>query len=479
MADPRGFLKHTRVAAPDLPVDERVQNYNEFHLRLPYAEFVQQASRCMDCGIPFCHNGCPLGNLIPEWNDLAYRERWQEAIKRLHATNNFPEFTGKLCPAPCEEACVLGINQPPVNIKMIEETIINTAFEQGWIKPKPPLERTGKKVAVIGSGPSGLAVADQLNRAGHQVVVFERSSRIGGLLRYGIPDFKLEKWIIDRRLSIMEQEGITFKTGVNVGYDIEAQKLMAEYDAVVLCGGSTIPRDLPVPGRELKGVHYALELLVQQNHRNAGDKIPEETITAKGKHVVVIGGGDTGSDCVGTSIRQGALSVTQIEIMPKPPEERSPSTPWPLWSYKLRTSSSHEEGCIRDWNVATKSFEGKKGVVTQLNAKRVQWEGRSMKEIDGSEYTLKCDLALLAMGFVHPQHEGALEQLGVKFNERGNVAVNADFQTSVPKVFSAGDMRRGQSLIVWAISEGRECARKVDEYLMGRSDLTSRGARRW
>ncbi len=479
MADPKGFLKYTRVAAPDLAADGRVQNFNEFHLRLPESEFLHQAARCMDCGIPFCHNGCPLGNLIPEWNDLAYRERWEDAIKRLHATNSFPEFTGKLCPAPCEEACVLGINQPPVNIKMIEETIIHTAFEEGWVKAEPPLKRTGKKVAVVGSGPSGLAAAAQLNRAGHSVVVFERSSRIGGLLRYGIPDFKIEKWIIDRRLAILEEEGIEFRTGVNVGFDIDSQKLLSEFDAVVLCGGSTIPRDLPVPGRELKGVHYAMEFLTQQNYLNAGDDLTVDPISATGKHVVVIGGGDTGSDCVGTSIRQGAASVTQVEIMPKPPTERAPSTPWPLWSYKMRTSSSHEEGCARDWDVLTKSFTGKSGVVKNLNAVRVKWEGRNMSEVAGSEFTLKCDLALLAMGFVHPQHDGPIGQLGVELNERGNVQVNSRFQTSVPKVFSAGDMRRGQSLIVWAISEGRECARGVDEYLMGRTDLTLNGAKRW
>lgn len=479
MADPKGFLKYTRVAAPDLSAVERIQNYNEFHLRLPDSEFLHQAARCMDCGIPFCHNGCPLGNLIPEWNDLAYREHWEDAIKRLHATNNFPEFTGKLCPAPCEESCVLGVNQPAVNIKMIEDTIIHTAFEEGWVKAEPPLKRTGKKVAVVGSGPSGLAAAAQLNRAGHSVVVFERASRIGGLLRYGIPDFKIEKWIIDRRLAILEEEGIEFRTNVNVGFDIEGQELLSQFDAVVLCGGSTVPRDLPVPGRELKGVHFAVDFLTQQNHLNAGDELTVEAISAKGKHVVVIGGGDTGSDCVGTSIRQGASSVTQVEIMPKPPTERAESTPWPLWSYKMRSSSSHEEGCVRDWDVLTKSFTGKSGVVENLNAVRVKWEGRNMSEVAGSEFTMKCDLALLAMGFLYPQHDGPIQQLGVDLNDRGNVNVNSRFQTNVPKVFSAGDMRRGQSLIVWAISEGRECARGVDEYLMGRTDLTLTGAKRW
>ncbi len=483
MADPKGFLKYDRVTAPDRPVSERIKDWQEFHLLLDPEEHLKQAARCMDCGVPFCHSGCPLGNLIPEWNDLVFRGRWQEAIERLHATNNFPEFTGRLCPAPCEGSCVLGINCPPVNIKLNEQTIIDVAWREGWVKPEPPLVRTGKTVAIVGSGPAGLCAAQQLARAGHSVTVFERADRIGGLLRYGIPDFKLEKWQIDRRIAQMEAEGVVFRTGVNVGVDLSGEQLLADFDAVVLTGGSTIPRDLKVPGRELKGVHFAMEFLTQQNRRVASLPLRpgEEPIDAKDKHVIIIGGGDTGADCLGTSIRQGAASVTQLELLPKPPLERAPNNPWPQWPLVLRSSSSHEEGGQREWCVSTTSLEGTDGQVCRLHAVRVEWEGTPprMREIPGSEFTLKADLVLLAMGFLHPQHEGLLSQLGVQLNQRGNVQVNGSFQTNIPKVFAAGDMRRGQSLVVWAMAEGREAARHVDTFLMGASDLPLTGARRW
>lgn len=484
MADPKGFLKYTREVAPYRPVEERKRDWQEVHTHMPPERLRVQAARCMDCGVPFCHLGCPLGNIIPDWNDLVYRGKWREALRRLHATNNFPEFTGRLCPAPCETACVLGINQPAVTIKQIEEHIIEYGFEKGWIEPEPPPLRTGKRVAVVGSGPAGLAAAQQLNRAGHWVTVFERADRIGGLLRYGIPDFKLDKRILDRRLQLMEAEGIRFEPCVNVGVDISAAELLAGFDAVLLTGGSTIPRDLPVPGRELKGIHFAMEYLTQQNRINAGDYIPpEQRITAEGKRVAIIGGGDTGADCLGTAHRQGAVEVYQIELLPKPPAERNELTqPWPTYPMILRTSSAHEEGGIRDWSINTKWFEGDEhGNVKRLHAVRLEWYTdssgrRQFREIPGSEFSLDVDLVLLAMGFLHPQHDGLLDALGVEYDARGNVKT-VNYATSVPGVFAAGDMRRGQSLIVWAIAEGREAAHYVDKYLMGRSYLPLTGAK--
>jgi glutamate synthase (NADPH/NADH) small chain len=429
MADPKGFLRYTRETAPYRPVEERKRDWLEVHTHMPPERLQKQAARCMDCGVPFCHLGCPLGNIIPDWNDLVYRNKWHEALRRLHATNNFPEFTGRLCPAPCETACVLGINQPAVTIKQIEEHIIEYGFEKGWVQPEPPPVRTGKRVAVVGSGPAGLAAAQQLNRAGHWVTVFERADRIGGLLRYGIPDFKLDKKILDRRLQLMEAEGIDFQPGVNVGVDVTAKQLLAAFDAVVLTGGSTIPRDLKVPGRELKGIHFAMEYLTQQNRVNAGDYIPpEQRITAEGKRVAIIGGGDTGADCLGTVIRQGAKEVYQIELMPKPPLERDELTqPWPTYPMILRTSSAHEEGGIREWSINTKWFEGDEhGNVRRLHAVRLEWYTdssgrRQFREIPGSEFSLEVDLVLLAMGFLHPQHDGLLDSLGVEYDERGNV----------------------------------------------------------
>lgn len=484
MADPKGFLNYTREVAPYRPVEERKRDWQEVHTHMPPERPRVQAARCMDCGVPFCHLGCPLGNIIPDWNDLVYRGKWREALRRLHATNNFPEFTGRLCPAPCETACVLGINQPAVTIKQIEEHIIEYGFEKGWIEPEPPSVRTGKHVAVVGSGPAGLASAQQLNRAGHWITVFERADRIGGLLRYGIPDFKLDKRILDRRLQLMEAEGIRFEPCVNVGVDISAAELLAGFDAVLLTGGSTIPRDLPVPGRELKGIHFAMEYLTQQNRINAGDYIPpEQRITAEGKRVAIIGGGDTGADCLGTAHRQGAVEVYQIELLPKPPAQRDELTqPWPTYPTILRTSSAHEEGGIRDWSINTKWFEGDEhGNVKRLHAVRLEWYTdssgrRQFREISGSEFSLDVDLVLLAMGFLHPQHDGLLDALGVEYDARGNVKT-VNYATSVPGVFAAGDMRRGQSLIVWAIAEGREAAHYVDKYLMGRSYLPLTGAK--
>jgi glutamate synthase (NADPH/NADH) small chain len=459
-----------------------VKDYKEFVERLDETKLNQQAARCMNCGVPFCHNGCPLGNIIPEFNDAVYRKSWEEAYEILSATNNFPEFTGRICPAPCESACVLGINQPPVTIEEIEKHIIEIAFDKGFVQPKKPHLRTGKKVAVIGSGPSGLAVAAQLNYAGHLVTVLERDDAPGGLLRYGIPDFKLEKWVIDRRVKLMEKEGVVFKCNANVGVNISINNLLREYSAIVLAGGSTIPRDLSVEGRKLKGVHFAMEFLKQQNKRVGNRPFEEEPILATGKHVVVIGGGDTGSDCVGTSNRQGAASVTQFELMPKPPEQRTPNMPWPQYPMLLKTTTSHEEGANRQWAVATKQFIGnEKGELEELLIVDLEWkigaDGRAagFEEIPGSERKIPCNLAFLAMGFLHPQHEGLVQQLEVELDERGNVrASEKNYQTNIQKVFTAGDMRRGQSLVVWAISEGRECARKVDEYLMGSSILESK-----
>ena len=478
MGKPTGFLEYERLDRSYAPAADRVQHYNEFVIPLDENDISQQGARCMDCGIPFCHQGCPVNNIIPDWNDLVYQGNWQRALQVLHSTNNFPEFTGRICPAPCEEACTLNIDDTPVTIKTIECSIIDKGWEQGWIKPQIPAHKTGKRVAVVGSGPAGMACAQQLARAGHDVALLEKNDRIGGLLRYGIPDFKMEKHIIDRRMAQMKAEGVTFHTETHVGVSIAAQDLLAKYDAVALTGGSEHNRDLEIPGRDLDGVHFAMTFLPQQNKRNAGDTIPADvSLTARGKHVIVIGGGDTGSDCIGTSFRQGALSVTQLEIMPKPPEKENKSLIWPDWPNKLRTSSSQDEGAVRDWSVATRSIEGADGKVTAINCVRVDWQQDDsgqwqMEEIPGSEFQLKADLVLLAMGFIHPVHEGMLKELGVELDARGNVQADTEqYQTSIDKVFSAGDMRRGQSLVVWAIREGRQCARAVDEYLMGCSDL--------
>lgn len=463
----------------------RKKHYKEFILSLSDSDAKTQGARCMDCGIPFCNNGCPVNNIIPDWNDLVYRGAYSEALETLHSTNNFPEFTGRICPAPCESACTLGINSDPVGIKSIEHFIVDKGWENGWIVPQPPLVKTGKKVAVVGSGPAGLAAAQQLARIGHDVTVFEKSDRVGGLLRYGIPDFKMEKSHIDRRVEQMEAEGVTFRTSVLVGRDFPAnvnnwakktvspEELKAEFDAVVIAGGAEQPRDLPVPGRELKGVHFAMDFLPQQNKINAGDKVKDQ-ILAGGKHVVVIGGGDTGSDCVGTSNRQGAASIQQFELMPQPPEQENKPLVWPYWPTKLRTSSSHDEGCERDWAVATKRLEGKNGKVEKLIAARVEWKDGKMQEVPDSEFEMKADLVFLAMGFVSPVAQ-VLEAFGVDKDARGNAKASTEgdacYKTSVDKVFAAGDMRRGQSLVVWAIREGRQCARAVDEYLMGASVL--------
>ncbi len=469
-----GFLEIPREAPHKEPVAVRLRHWREFEERPSDERLRAQGARCMDCGIPFCHKGCPLGNIIPDWNDLVYRNRWREAIQRLHATNNFPEFTGRVCPAPCEEACVLNINNDPVTIKAIEKSIIDHAWDAGWVVPQPPERRTGKKVAVIGSGPAGLACAQQLARAGHLVTVYERADRIGGLLRYGIPDFKMEKRHIDRRLEQMAAEGVTFVPNAHVGVNVPVDRLRREFDALVLAGGATKPRDLPVPGRELKGIHFAMEFLPQQNRVVAGDHVPDQ-IVATGKRVVILGGGDTGSDCLGTSNRQGAVSVHQFELLPQPPKDRPPFT-WPNWPMILRTSTSHEEGVIREWSINTKRFSGDaRGNVKKLHAVRLEWTadgGRpAMREIPGSEFELECDLVLLALGFVGPEPDTMLAQLGVRLTERGTVWVDERYQTSVPGVFACGDMRRGQSLVVWAIWEGREAARGVDAYLMGRTFL--------
>ena len=465
-----GFLEIERQDRKYTPAADRVRHYNEFVIPLSAEAVKSQAARCMNCGIPFCHNGCPVNNQIPDWNDLVYLGNWEEASRNLHSTNNFPEFTGRVCPAPCEASCTLNLEDTPVTIKTIECAIVDRAWENGWLKPESYRDKTGKKVAIIGSGPAGLAAAQQLARAGHNVHVFEKNAKAGGLLRYGIPDFKMEKHLIDRRVAQMEAEGVTFHHGVHIGVSQDAQQLIDSFDAVVLAGGSEKPRDLPVPGRELGGIHFAMEFLPQQNRR-VGKEAPLDNrpILAEGKHVVVIGGGDTGSDCIGTSVRQGALSVEQLEVMPKPPEKENKLLTWPNWPLKLRTSSSHMEGADREFSVLTKSFSGENGQVKKLNCVRVD---AAMKEIPGSEFELKADLVLLAMGFVSPVHEVMLASLGVKLDGRGNVEANVmNYKTSTPKVFSAGDMRRGQSLVVWAIREGRQAARAVDEYLMGESCL--------
>uniref|UniRef100_A0A2X0QYU0 Glutamate synthase [NADPH] small chain n=1 Tax=Candidatus Nitrotoga fabula TaxID=2182327 RepID=A0A2X0QYU0_9PROT len=468
-----GFMEFRRLSEQSSPVVERLKNYQEFMPRLNDQEASIQGSRCMDCGIPFCTTGCPVNNIIPDWNDLIYRNQWKSALDVLHSTNNFPEFTGRICPAPCEAACTLNINDDAVGIKSIEHAIIDKGWEEGWVKPQPARTKTGKRVAIVGSGPAGLACAQQLARIGHDVVVFEKNDRIGGLLRYGIPNFKLEKSHIDRRIDQMRAEGVEFLVGQDIGLHVPPQKLQDEFDAVVLAGGAEQPRDLPVPGRNLDGVHFAMDFLAQQNRVVAGDVLSEQ-IKATGKHVVVIGGGDTGSDCVGTSNRQGAISVTQFEVMSRPPEQENKPMVWPYWPMKLRTSSSHEEGCQRDWAVATKELIGRNGKVEKLRAVRVEWKDGKMHEIAGSEFEIKADLVLLAMGFVSPVQK-ILDAFGIEKDGRGNARAATDgagyYQTSVDKVFAAGDMRRGQSLVVWAIREGRQAARAVDEYLMGSSSL--------
>jgi glutamate synthase (NADPH/NADH) small chain len=481
MGRPTGFLEIERQDRGYDKPETRSRSWKEFVKPLPDAENRKQAARCMDCGIPFCHEGCPVNNLIPDWNNLVYHDQWRAALKSLHSTNNFPEFTGRVCPAPCEAACTLNIDDNPVTIKTIECAIVDRGWQEGWIEPAVPPQRTGKQVGVVGSGPAGLACAQQLARAGHSVTVFEKADRLGGLLRYGIPDFKMEKQLIDRRVGQMEAEGVIFRTEVEVGIDLSIASLLDEFDAIAMTGGAEQPRDLEVSGRELDGIHFAMDFLPQQNKRNAGDNeeraAPHGAITAHGKHVVVVGGGDTGSDCIGTSVRQGARSITQIEILPRPPERENKALTWPDWPLKLRTSSSQEEGCEREWSVLTKCAIGENGYVTALECVRVDWlkspDGRFViQEIPDSSFTLKADLVLLAMGFLGPRGPGMVEQSGVELDLRSNIRANTiDYRTSVPKLFAAGDMRRGQSLVVWAIREGRQCARAIDEYLMGTSLL--------
>jgi glutamate synthase (NADPH/NADH) small chain len=476
-----GFLEIERKDRSYEPVEQRLKNYKEFVLPMAPAEVSRQGARCMDCGIPYCHNGCPVNNIIPQFNELVRRDRWKDALEVLQSTNNFPEFTGRICPAPCEASCTLNIDDNPVTIKSIECAIVDRGWQEGWIQPLVPVQKTGKRVAVVGSGPAGLSCAQQLARAGHSVTLFEKADRVGGLLRYGIPDFKMEKHHIDRRMRQMEAEGVEFRTGVEVGATLSIKSLLEGYDAVALTGGAELPRDLEVPGRELSGIHFAMDFLTQQNKRTAGDDearaAPRGTLTAKGKHVIVIGGGDTGSDCVGTSNRHGAASVTQLEVMPQPPVHENKALTWPDWPLKMRTSSSHEEGAARDFAVLTKRAVGSNGKIEALECVRVEWvkgaDGRmAMQEVAGSTFELRADLVLLAMGFLGPRRPGLVEQAGVALDPRGNVAANVkDYQTSVPRLFSAGDMRRGQSLVVWAIREGRQCARSIDESLMGASTL--------
>jgi len=467
MADPKGFLKYPREGPRRRPVELRVLDWKEFYEPMPEDALKAQGARCMDCGVPFCqsHNGCPVVNLIPEWNDLVHRGRWKDALKALHTTNNFPEFTGRLCPAPCESACVLGINEAPVSIRVIEWNIIDKGFDEGWVQPILSPYNTGKTVAVVGSGPSGLACAQQLARAGHRVTVFEKADRIGGLLVYGIPDFKMEKWVVDRRLEQMKAEGVEFCANVEVGRDLSGEELRRRYDAVCLAMGAEQARELPVPGRELKGIHLAMDYLIQQNKRNTGQVITDEPITAKGKRVVIIGGGDTGSDCLGTTHRQGCVEVHQFELLPEPPPQRADSTPWPLWPMQLRTSHAHEEGCDRQWSVSTTKFTGHNGHVTKLHGRRVTFENGKFTPLPNNDFEMNVDLVLLAMGFTGPVKNGLLDSLGVAYDARGNVLVDQNFMTSVPAVFAGGDVRRGASLIVWAIAEGRKMAASVDQYL--------------
>ncbi len=481
MGKPTGFLEIERHDRGYEAPAARLKTWAEFVKPLPVAEVAQQAARCMDCGIPFCHQGCPVNNQIPDWNNLVYRDQWRSALSNLHSTNNFPEFTGRICPAPCEASCTLNIDDNPVTIKTIECEIVDRGWREGWIEPQAPAQATGRRIAVVGSGPAGLAASQQLARAGHAVTLFEKSDRIGGLLRYGIPDFKMEKHLIDRRIEQMAAEGVEFRTGVEVGASVSVEALLGEFDALVLSGGAELPRDLELPPHELAGIHFAMDFLTQQNKRGAGDDeataAPDGAISAEGKHVVVIGGGDTGSDCIGTSNRQGALSVTQLEIMPQPPERENKALTWPDWPLKMRTSSSQEEGAERDWAVLTKRAIGQDGRLTALECVRVDWskgeDGRlRMGEVAGSEFELKADLVLLAMGFLGPRREALIEQAGVELDPRGNVKANVvDYRTTTPKVFACGDMRRGQSLVVWAIREGRQCARAVDAFLMGASEL--------
>ncbi len=471
-----GFLEIDRAIPARRPVEDRLKDWRELEGKWSDEKLQDQGARCMDCGIPFCHTGCPLGNIIPDWNDLIYRGRWEDAIERLHSTNNFPEFTGRICPAPCEEACVLNINNDPVTIKLIEKQTIDHALGAGWVKPQVSPTKTGKKVAVVGSGPAGLACAQQLARAGHDVTVYERADRVGGLLRYGIPDFKMEKHLIDFRMKQMEAEGVTFRAGTNVGVDVTTDELRDQFDAIVIAAGSTKPRDLPIPGRELDGVHFAMDFLPQQNKVVAGDRVPEQ-ILATGKHVIILGGGDTGSDCLGTSNRQGAKSVHQFELMPQPPDGRTEHMPWPYWPMIMRTSSSHEEGVVRDWSINTKSFSGEGGKVQKLHGIRLEWQtdanGRPSKmvEVPGSEFEMDADLVLLALGFVGPEEGGPITDLSLELDQRGNIVADDRYMSSTDGVFACGDARRGQSLVVWAIWEGRECARGVDQYLMGTTDL--------
>jgi len=482
MGKPTGFKEYNRELPKKREVKKRTKDYKEFYLPFPESKLKAQCARCMDCGVPTCHSGCPLGNLIPDWNDSVYRGQWRRAVEQLHRTNNFPEFTGRLCPAPCKEACVLGINEPPVTIEQIEKEIIEYAFAQGWIVPEPPAQRTGHTIGIVGSGPAGLACAQQLNRSGHTVTVFERDDEIGGLLRYGIPDFKMEKWVIDRRVDILIQEGIRFETGIHVGVDITRDDL-AKFDAVVLCSGATVPRDLPIPGRDLEGIHFAMDFLTRQNRLVAGKDVDcygQPVITAKGKHVVVIGGGDTGSDCIGTSHRQGALGVANFELLPKPPVDRPDHQPWPYWPMRLRTSSSHEEGGTRHWEILTKAFMGEAGCVKEVITVDVEFadtdgKGAKITEKPDSERSWPADLVLLALGFTGPEPDTVVAQYDLSLTPYGSIQTDENYMTSVDGVFAAGDSHRGQSLIVWAISEGREAARCVDVYLMGRSDLPTKG----
>ncbi len=480
MGKPTGFLENKRNIPGDRNPAERLKDWKEVHTHFTEDAIKTQASRCMDCGVPFCHKGCPLGNIIPDWNDLVYKGRWKEALEELFSTNNFPEFTGRVCPAPCEESCVLNINDNPVTIERIEQEIVEHGFKAGFIKPNPPKVRTGKKVAVIGSGPSGLACADQLNKAGHSVTVFERNDRVGGIVMYGIPDFKLEKHVVIRRVNLMKEEGVVFKTNAHVGVNVPVEEIRNNFDAIVLAGGATQARDLNVPGRDLKGIHLAMEFLPMQNKRNQGDVIPEDKfISAKGKHVIVLGGGDTGSDCHGTSLRHGAKSVHSFELLSKPPKGRAFGNPWPEWPRTLKVTSSHEEGGDRDWDINTKKFTGENGIVKRIHMVRVKWEGGingapfKMVEVPGSEFEMPADLVLLALGFLGPETNTMLKDFGVTLTPRTNVQADKDYMTNVPGIFSCGDMRRGQSLVVWAIWEGRECARGVDKLLMGETALPS------